>query len=179
MVQTFMATENITFNDHNNGFLPTAFETDPYLMSNFSVLGTSFDSKHNIFAAIIETIPSLGLNWFGTQFHPEKPQYEFDGGGATNELTHEICKKWTHFSKFHVLILCRNIPHNRDAIISNQYLVEFFLEVVRSSNDNTFKDEQELNDLVIYNYQPLYYQGVYPDGLSFEQTYSFVYNQTI
>eukprot|EP01084_Bolivina_argentea_P309826 535955_1 len=143
-VYTKMGTEDITWNDHGGGFNPTDFENDMYLSANFSIIGNSFAplSRKN-FVTLIESKSNLGLSWYGAQFHPEKPQYEF----ASSQGLHSL-----------------------DSVFGNQYLTEFFVNECRTRN-NIVMDESTLNEIVIYNYDPYYVDK--NGGSSFEQNYLF------
>ncbi|ETO15722.1 hypothetical protein RFI_21642 [Reticulomyxa filosa] len=84
---------------------------------------------------------------YGSQFHPEKPQYEFDASDATNT------------------------PHFYDAIFANQYLSEFFVNECRLRNNNTMSQTNYENS-VIYNYNAFYLAKAESD-VSYEQVYVF------
>ena len=139
-----MKTEDVTENDHGGGFNPNDFEKDEYLSGNFSIIGNSYapKSKKN-FVTLIETQSNLGLNWYGSQFHPEKPQYEF----TTVQGVHSL-----------------------DSVYANQYLTEFFVNECRINNDITMNQET-LNDIIIYNDRAYYVDK--NGGAAFEQNYLF------
>lgn len=141
-VYSVLNTESVTLNDHNGGFNPNQFINDEYLSGNFSILGNSI-YNNKTFVTFVETKENLGLNWFGVQYHPEKPQYEFTRNG---------------------------IPHNLDSIFSNQYMASFFVNQCRVNNDNVM-NEDLLNNIVIYNYKP-YFVDKY-NNASFEVNYLF------
>ena len=138
--------ENITMNSHGGAFDPDIFNTDPYLKGNFSVLGISYDRWDQPFVALIESKKELGLKWFGAQFHPEKPSYEFNSVTDTD------------------------IPHNLDSIYVNQYFVEFFIDECRESNNITMSAD-EYDKRVIYNYEPYYLDK--NNTVDYEQVYMF------
>ena len=138
--------ENITMNSHGGAFDPDIFVTDKYLNGNFSVLGISYDRWDQPFVALIESKIELGLKWFGAQFHPEKPGYEFNSVQDTN------------------------IPHDLDAIYANEYFAEFFIEQCRESNNITM-DDDEYNKRVIYNYEAYYIDE--NNTVDYEQVYMF------
>ena len=123
-VYTKMATEAVTENDHGGGFNPSEFAADEYLASNFSNIGNSYSSKSKKhFVTLIESQSQLGLSWYGSQFHPEKPQYEF----TTVQGVHSL-----------------------DSVFANQYLAEFFVNECRIKNDIVM-DAEVLQSKVIYN----------------------------
>eukprot|EP01084_Bolivina_argentea_P162405 282646_1 len=144
-----IAKENITMNSHSGAFDADIFNTDPYLASNFSVLGISYDRWNQPFVALIESKKELGLKWFGAQFHPEKPSFEFNAVQDTN------------------------IPHSIDATYVNQYFVEFFVEQCRESNNITMP-QNEYNKRIIYNYQAYYLDK--NNTCDYEQVYMFKRN---
>ena len=145
-VMNKISSENITMNSHDGAFDPNIFLSDPYLNTNFSVLGTSNDFWNQPFVALIESKKELGLNWYGAQFHPEKPSFEFNAVQDTN------------------------IPHNLDSIYVNEYFAEFFVEKCRESNNNTMS-EDEYNKRIIYNYQAYYIDT--NNTADYEQVYMF------
>ena len=142
------ATLNISHNSHSRGFIPSAFNSDPYLTSNFTLLGTSFDRNGVEFVTLVESLHELNLYWFASQFHPEKSQYEFDSA---------------HDSNF---------PHSLKSIYSNQYLAEFFVNECKTRNNHIMATDAYLSN-VIYNYNPLFVtKEMYPD-CTYEQVYLF------
>lgn len=139
--------ENITFNDHSQGFYPSQFETIPYLNENFTVFGTSFDRNGTEFVAFIETKKKYNLNWFGSQFHPEKTSFIFDSKGDMGVL-----------------------PHNLDSISINQYFAQYFVNQCRTQNNNTMNHSYYINH-VIYNYKTYFISKNASSG--YEQVYWF------
>jgi gamma-glutamyl hydrolase len=69
-----LGTENVTANLHHDGVTPTTFATNARLKSFFRVLSTNVDRKGRAF---VSTIEALAFPVFATQWHPERPQYEF------------------------------------------------------------------------------------------------------
>eukprot|EP01083_Nonionella_stella_P007378 21342_1 len=117
----------ITFHEHYYGFTPTVFATDAYLVHNFSLLATSVDLNGVEFVSLIESKRDVGLYWFGSQFHPEKPMYEF----------------------------AKNVPKDFNATYSNQYFAEFFVNECRIRNNNKMENEMFV-EKSIYNFDPYY-----------------------
>merc|ERR1712154_138427 len=103
-----------------------------FLSSNFSVLGTNIDENGNSFVSLFESLDNTNLYWYGSQFHPEKSQYVFDAYNGQN-----------------------NVQHNVDAIMVNQYFVEFFVNECRLRNTNTMS-QNEYDSKVIYNFTPYF-----------------------
>uniref|UniRef100_A0A2M3Z531 folate gamma-glutamyl hydrolase n=1 Tax=Anopheles braziliensis TaxID=58242 RepID=A0A2M3Z531_9DIPT len=91
----------------------------------------------------ISTIEHKTYPFYGIQFHPEKNIYEW--------------------------ISNKNISHTANAVQAAQYFADFFVDEARRS-DHQFRDEAQIDQHVIYNYQPIF------TGLkrsSFEQCYMF------
>ena len=150
LIYNKLSSENLTMNFHSYGISPSAYNGSyPLLSNNFTILGTSLDEYGLKFVSLIQSKNNKingDLYWFGSQFHPEKPQYIFDKNNGNN-----------------------NIVHNIDAIMTNQYFATFFVNECRLRNDNIM-DTNEYNDKVIYNYQPYF---IYNGTHSYEQVYLF------
>ena len=73
----------------------------------------------------ISTIEHKQYPFFGTQWHPEKPPYEFSDA---------------------------TIPHTHDAISVSQHLANMFVDYTRNSTHAPESKEEELA-LLIYNYE--------------------------
>ena len=96
------------------------------------------------FVSLIESKDELGLYWYGSQFHPEKPMYEF----------------------------AKNIPKSIEAMYSNQYFAEFFVNECRLRNNNKMNNElYQQNNL--YNFNP-YYTALVSDN-EYAQMYLFLH----
>jgi len=78
---------------------------------------------------------------YATQFHPEKPAFEWN-----STLT---------------------INHSRESILSNNYLMQFFVDETRF-NSHSFTSTDLTNSL-IYNYSPLYTNGYFTQVYVFTQ----------
>lgn len=76
-------------------------------------------------AEYISTIEHIKYPFFGTQWHPEKPPYEFS---------------------------LDNIPHSRDAVHVSQHLADVFVDYARHSSHKPESKEEELA-MLIYNYE--------------------------
>jgi gamma-glutamyl hydrolase len=68
----WLATENITYNDHMGGLRPLEERLNPSLGAMFNVLATSVDRQAKPFVAAFE---GKELPFYGTQFHPEHIQF--------------------------------------------------------------------------------------------------------
>ena len=76
-------------------------------------------------AEYISTIEHMKHPFFGTQWHPEKPPYEFSMDA---------------------------IPHSKDAVHVSQHLADVFVDYARQSDHQPESKEEELA-MLIYNYK--------------------------
>ena len=123
----WVTTENITVNLHHDGVSPESFVANERLSSFFDVLSTNRDRRGRPFASTIEgkTLPV-----YGTQYHPERNQFEF-----RNDPAH------------------RDIPHTLHAVTTMQAFANFFVEESRR-NDHAFKNATDESLRLIYNFVP-------------------------
>ena len=142
-VLTTLTTQNSTFNDHQKGSLPGDFLGCPLLTSRLRPLSTNVDRDGAPFVSTVEGVNGLPL--FGTQWHPEKPQYEWDPK--------------------------EQIPHDAAAVFANGHFAQFFGDQCRQ-NSASFPSAAAADAHLIYNYQPVYTAAVVP-GFEFEQCYLF------
>ncbi|XP_063828150.1 gamma-glutamyl hydrolase A-like isoform X1 [Ostrinia nubilalis] len=91
----------------------------------------------------ISSIEHKRYPFYGVQFHPEKASFE-----------------WKKSRKY---------PHSINAIKVNRYFMDFFVEECRKSI-HSFKNEEEENSYLIYNYAP-YFTG--KNGSMYNQCYFF------
>ena len=124
-----VSTMNITYNHHNYGVSHSAWNDNPTLNGNFSLLSNSYDIYNTSFVSLVETFENTGLYWYGSQFHPEIPEYIF-------------------FKDM-------NINHGFNTMMSNTYFSQFFVNECRIRNNNIMDDEV-YNKTVIYNYNPYF-----------------------
>jgi len=135
-----MKDKDVTINYHGWCLTKTNFnESD--LRNKYKILAINHDEENLEYISIVE---GIHYPFYGVQFHPEKPLFEF------------VSKK-NH---------C-NIPHDNDAIQSGQYFANFFLNECRKSN-HVFNSDMH-RDRLIYNFQPNYTI----DFENFEQMYFF------
>eukprot|EP00762_Andalucia_godoyi_P002235 ANDGO_07496.mRNA.1 Gamma-glutamyl hydrolase A len=139
-IVNILGSEAVTMNNHGYGISPSTFNQTKGLGDVFQVTSLNQDREGRTFVSTIEA-PTYGL--YGTQWHPEKPQFEW----TTEEVT----------------------SHTPNAIYANQYIANFFLAQARQSNHKFANPVDETNAL-IYNYQPLFTGRIIID---FEQTYFF------
>jgi len=135
--------ENITVNNHHYGVDPKSYQTNPYLANNFTVLATNLDVNGNEFVSLIE---GMGFPVYGNQFHPEKNAFEWSQVWASDPNSH--------------------MP---DAILSMQYLADFFVKEARKSQ-HPYTGGISTAGTLSYNVNPLY-TGKFPSY--FEQQYFF------
>ncbi|KAI5645420.1 peptidase c26 domain-containing protein [Phthorimaea operculella] len=132
-----LATENVTVNSHHFCVEDRNVEN---LITDWHVTSHSRDENGKEFIATVE---HRRYPIFGTQFHPEKPLFEW-----TNHL---------------------DIAHSTEARKASRYFLDFFVNECRK-NFNSFNDPAEENKYLIYNYAPTY-TGKFGDW--FEQSYLF------
>ncbi|DBA85682.1 hypothetical protein WJX77_001899 [Trebouxia sp. C0004] len=113
---------NIAMENHEFGVAPEAFTKWIVLNDTYDILSTSIDRNG---AEYISTIEHIMYPFFGTQWHPEKPPYEFS---------------------------LDNIPHSRDAVHVSQHLADVFVDYARHSSHKPESKEEELA-MLIYNYE--------------------------
>ncbi|XP_017028527.1 gamma-glutamyl hydrolase-like [Drosophila kikkawai] len=119
-----MTTENVTSHWHRFCYTEQDFAKDP-LTQIWRVLSLNHDVHGTEF---ISTIEHIKYPFYGVQFHPEKPQYEFTKP---------------------------SIPHTAAAIITSQFFADFFVSEARKSNQS-FANATEQATRLIYNYKPEY-----------------------
>jgi gamma-glutamyl hydrolase len=120
-VLSAMAQRDTTLNWHNKGITPQEYATNTKLSSTLRPLSTTNDVNGRTFISSLEGISAA---IYATQFHPERPPYEFD-----DDL----------------------IGHGEDALHVSNYL-SLFLREQLMKNNHTFEDPSLLNRLTIENY---------------------------
>jgi len=78
-----LRTQNLTSNEHHSGVLPTTFLSNDLLFKTFDVLSTNVDPKTG--KEFVSTIESKLRPYTGTQWHPEKSNFEWS---TTVDLPH-------------------------------------------------------------------------------------------
>ncbi|KAK9803146.1 hypothetical protein WJX72_001749 [[Myrmecia] bisecta] len=116
---------NIIIENHEFGVPPKHFDDWPVLKEQYEIVSTAFDRNGTEY---VSTIEHRRYPFFGTQWHPEKPPYEF------SDLA---------------------IPHSHDAIRVGQHLANVFIELARQSPHTPESKEEELA-MLIYNYKPVF-----------------------
>ena len=133
-----MSTRNVTIHFHRFCLTEESFKSS--LKDKYRVLAFNHDKENKKFVSIVEGIDKP---FYGVQFHPEKPIFEF-----IDDKNHE------------------NIPHTYDSVQAGQYFANFFVNQSRQSR-HTFSNN--LKHLLIYNFKPEY-TG---DTEFYEQMYFF------
>lgn len=103
IIDTLM-TKNVTVNMHHDGVPVDVFEQNPALSSFFILVSTNFDRQGKSF---VSTIESWAFPITATQWHPEKPAFEFR---STNNM---------------------NTSHISSGIEAMQYMANFFVKDAR------------------------------------------------
>ncbi|KAJ1455822.1 peptidase C26, partial [Pelagophyceae sp. CCMP2097] len=104
-----LAKENVTFNSHDHGVLLSTFEATPDLASFFAVISTNHLAKSG--AEFVSTMEAFDYPFYGTQWHPEKANFEWSLGPDYS-----------------------NIPHSPTAVEASQATANFFVEAARGSS---------------------------------------------
>jgi len=142
-ILTALAKEKITYNHHQAGVSPDTYKSNTNLSGFFNIVSTNKDLAGKLF---VSTIEAKNYPIYGTQWHPEKNNFEFN----TNL---EIC-------------------HTSIAVLMTQYMSNFFVNQARK-NQHEFASEERLQELLIYNYSPVYTGKTDGAHKNFEQCYMF------
>ncbi|KAL4858871.1 Gamma-glutamyl hydrolase A [Chlorella vulgaris] len=116
---------NISMENHMFGLPPDHYDKWPRLREQFNLVSTSKDRNG---VEYVSSAEHKHYPFFATQWHPEKPPFEFG--------MHEI-------------------PHTLDAILVSQHLANNFVDTARRSSHRPESPEQEL-ELMIYNWKPYF-----------------------
>lgn len=119
-----MVKENVTYHWHQFCYTEKDFERD-LLNETWRVMSLNHDWNGVEF---ISTVEHIKYPFYGVQFHPEKPLYEFTK---------------------------TSIPHTAAAVLSGQFFADFFVSEARKSNQS-FSNATEQTRTLIYNYKPEY-----------------------
>ncbi|EDV40026.1 uncharacterized protein Dana_GF24165 [Drosophila ananassae] len=119
-----MVKENVTYHWHQFCYTEEDFARD-LLNETWRVISLNRDLNGVEF---ISTMEHLKYPFYGVQFHPEKPLYEFTK---------------------------TSIPHSAAAVISGQFFADFIVSEARKS-PNSFSNSTEEARTLIYNYKPEY-----------------------
>lgn len=116
--------ENVTYNYHQFCYTEQSFSQPP-LYGNWRIMSLNHDKKNVEFVSSIEHVK---YPFYGVQFHPEKPIYEF---------------------------VSTLVPHTTDSIRVGQYFADFFVNEARK-NTHIFENSTEQQSVLIYNYDMTY-----------------------
>ncbi|GAX73090.1 hypothetical protein CEUSTIGMA_g543.t1 [Chlamydomonas eustigma] len=116
---------NLTIENHEYGLLPDMYHRYPVLSEWYTVLSTTKDRNGTEY---ISSMEGKKYPFFGTQWHPEKPPYEFG---------------------------IPEIPHTLDAIRVSQHTANVFVDIARYSAHRPESHEEEMN-MVIYGTPPTF-----------------------
>lgn len=145
-IMDVLSTKNLTYNHHSKCLTAASLERAPQLKEFYKPLAYSRDKLGKEFIAIFE---ANQFPFYGVQFHPEKPSFEF------------IVKRGQ-----------KSIVHSRDAIAVSRYFGDFFVRSAQLSNHRA-ADTEELKLELIYAHSPMY-TALKRD--MYEQRYLFPYN---
>jgi len=137
-----LETKNVTYNFHHKCITDKSME-EADLNSFYRPLAYSMDAQGKEFVAAFE---SIKYPFFGVQFHPEKPPFEF------------VVKRSQHL-----------IPHSREAIAVSRYFADFFVSLARMNGHNPASG-MSFERSLIYSFNPMY-TGIKND--MYEQRYLF------
>jgi gamma-glutamyl hydrolase len=121
-----LGTLNVTLNIHHQGIAPETFDKYPKMKAFISVLANNADQKGKVFSSLIE---AKDYPFYGTQFHPEFPAFEFVDNPA--------------------------VVHTEESITANNYFSKFFVSEARQNN-HKYPSVKEENAALIYNFSPEY-----------------------
>lgn len=128
-------------NNHQYGVAPADFNANTLLSSRFTILSNNSDREGNVFVSSIEG--KSGLPIWASQYHPEKPQFEW--------------------------YIEEGINHSFDSIQANSAIARFFVDQTRG-NYRAFPSPDAEVAALIYNYRAYYTESADP---GFEQSYIF------
>ncbi len=136
-----LRTQRITFNSHDHGLLVKEYVSNSALNSFFNILSFNEAPAGQIF---VSTIEARNYPFYGTQWHPEKNNFE-----------------WSQNADY------SNIPHTPNAIAASQATAGFFLSEARKSR-HVFPEARR--DELIYS-APVLYTG--KGDWIYQQVYAF------
>ena len=137
-IMDILAKQPVTMNNHHYSLSPAGFAASSNLTAFFNVLSTNVDRNGIEF---ISTMEAKDMPITATQWHPEKPLYEWDPVEVIN--------------------------HSSDAVKAMQFTAQAFVSNSRS-NSHTFASQTAENKALIYNFNPVYTEQAVN---SFDQCY--------
>lgn len=139
---------NITMNNHIKGITPSQFMASTNLTQLFHITSTNFDRNGRPF---VSTIESRNYPIYGTQYHPEKNNFEFG-------LRHGL----SPFTKYYSDEPYEAINHSEEAVELSMQLAFFFVGQVRRSTHGKYH---------LLKRHPVVYQYPMEIGRGFEQVF--------
>jgi len=139
-VVTILSMQPVTMNNHQFGVSPATFRGNQLLRDFFTVISTNLDRKGSEF---ISTIEGKKYPVYASQWHPEKPPFEWWAQEVQN--------------------------HSHDSIIANRQTADF-LRSEAAKSYNTFPSQQEEQSKLIYNWAATY---TFDQVHDYEQCYFF------
>jgi len=139
-VLDILKSEKVTMNNHMRAVFPRDYTTNPLLDQFYDILSTNVDRDNVTF---ISTVEAKRYPVYGVQWHPEKPQFEWDAKEVT--------------------------PHSPGAVYVSQYMANFLVSEARKNN-HAFADPKVEAKALIYNNPVTYTANVVRN---FEQCYLF------
>jgi len=130
-LKTIVTSQDVTYNHHKGGITPNKFNNCKKLADFYRPLSTNVDKKGKTF---ISTMEGKKYPFYGTQWHPEKAEFE-----------------WKEDKKFN---------HSGDSIELNSWMSRFFVSECRKNNIH-FSDTSSETKALIYQYEPTYYSDGY------------------
>jgi len=122
-----LQTQSLAFNSHDHGLLVREYATNPQLNRFFDMLSYNEAPAGQFF---VSTMEARDYPFYGTQWHPEKNNFE-----------------WSQNEDY------SNLPHTPNAIAASQATARFFLSEARKSRHVFPEDER---DDLIYSAAVLY-----------------------
>jgi len=127
---TWLTSENITENLHVQGVEPSAFAANAALAASYALLTTNVDRKGRSFVSSFE---GKLAPVYGSQFHPEKPAWEWTADYA--------------------------IPHTYHAVTANNALARFLVNEARR-NSRAFASRAAMLAALLGNTAPFFTAGL-------------------
>ena len=137
-----LRSQAITFNSHDHGLLVSEYESNSQVHDFFEMLSYNATPSGQLF---VSTMESRDYPFYGTQWHPEKNNFE-----------------WSQNADY------SNIPHSLTAIAASQATAQFFVNEARKSS-HIFPEVQR--DELIYSGKVIY---TGKEDWIYEQVYVFV-----
>jgi len=125
-IRQILTQEKVTMNLHVSGVTPETFEKNPRLKSFYRLISTNVDRKGKAFGSTIE---AYNAPIYGTQWHPERPQFDWEPYLAADR--------------------------SANATAAMQYAADFFVSESKKST-HTFTSATLEKEALLFYYTPLY-----------------------